>query len=194
MYLTRLVLGAAWVPLLTGCMAMGGLGHTGGPGGMASAGYAENGQARAPVQHVEASNGGLSIALSFPRPSGGAGVAIDARLRADSADDDLTDANIWLQVRSPSGGVTRLPMQLLHSSQPGTYRAQYSFSAPGLYLVAAEGRTGTGADVRTVSVTTAVEVGTEAHDGRHHWFTPAALLGGLGMVAMMALMMSGSDF
>lgn len=194
MYLTRLVLGAAWVPLLTGCMAMGGLGHTGGLGGMASAGHAENGQARAPLQRVEASNGGLRIALYFPRPSGAAGVVIDARLRADSAYDDLTDASVWLQVRSPSGRVDQLPMQRLHSSQPGTYRAQYSFSAPGLYLVAAEGRTETGADVRTVSVTTAVEVGTAAHDGRHHWFTPGALLGGLGMVAVMVLMMSGSDF
>ena len=193
MNLARVLLGIVWAPTLSGCMMLGGMGHTGGPGAMPLVGHAESRGMPLPHQRAEASNGGLAIELSIPSPSGTAAVAIDARLNTDNSHHELTDANVWLRIQTPSGRVDKIHMQLRESSSAGTYRAHYAFpAADGLYLVTAEGRTGTGADLKTASVTVEVEAGGAARGGGHHWRTPAAVLGGLGMVAMMALMMGGS--
>lgn len=185
---TRVVLSVAGIPLLSGCMMMGGIGHTGGLGGTAGAGHTESAQIGAPLERAEASSGGITIALSFRLPSHGAEVAIDAWLRADSAHHELADADIWLRIRTPSGGVDEIRMERLGSSGE-TYQAHYGFPTAGPYHVTAEGRVGTAAAVRTVSVTTRVEVEGESHDGRHDWLMVGGILGGLGMVVLMALMM-----
>lgn len=192
MNLTRVVLSVAGIPFLGGCMMMGGVGHTGNPGMMSDAGRAPGGQPPAPVQRAEASGGGLSIALAFPSPSGGEPVAIDAWLLTDSIHRDLTDGEIWLRIETPDGGVDQLRMRRRHSSATATFQAQYGFADAGLYLVTAEGRAGTGADVRTVSVTARTVVGGDMHGGRRGWLVPAAVLGSLGMAALMAFMMVGS--
>ncbi len=186
----RVVLGAVCVQSLSGCMVMGGIGHMGG-GAISAPGDMQSRDLSASVQHAEASSGGLTIALSFPSPTGGDGaVPIDAWLITDTDHRDLTDGVVWLLIQTPTGGVDRVDMQL-HSSSAGTYRARYRFTVSGSYLVTAEGRSGTGADMRTVSVTTeaTVEGGSGGRDG---WVTPVAVLGGLGMVVMMALMMVNS--
>ncbi len=89
--------------------------------------------------------------------------------------------------QTPGGSVDQLRMQRLHASATATFQARYSFAADGLYLVTAEGRAGKGAHVRTVSVTARAVVGQDMHGGGHDWLMPAAVLGGLGMLAMMAI-------
>lgn len=189
MGLTRSLLNTAWVPFLSGCMMWGGMGHTSGTDWMGGMGYAKNGES---LQRAEASSAGLTIVLSFPTPSSGAAVAIDATLFADSAPHALIDGDVWLQIQTPSGAVDQLRMERLQPSSEGAYETRYSFATAGLYLVTAEGRTRSGADERAVSVTAQAQVNGHAQDGGHHWLMPAAVLGGLGMVATMALMMSGS--
>jgi len=189
MHLTRTVLSVAWVPLLSGCMAMGGLGHVGGMDGMAHAGHPADGRMPGPLQRAEASNGDLAIELSFPGPTPGVAVALEARLRTDGPDDEPAVVVAWLRVRAPSGRVDELRMEPLDASAAGTYRAQYSFPVAGRYLLTAEARVGTGIAARTVTVTTAADVGGGDHTGSHLRSTPAALLGGLAMVATMTLMM-----
>lgn len=190
MGLTRLLLNTAWVPLLSGCMMWGGMGHTSGTDWMGGTGYAKNGQLSQPLERAEATSGGLTIALSFPTPS--SSVAIDARLFTDGAAHKVVDGDVWLRIQAPSGAVDQLRMQRLQPSSEGAYQARYSFATAGLYLVTAEGRTGSGADERAVSVTAREQINGHPQDGRHHWVMPAAVLGGLGMVATMALMMAGS--
>lgn len=192
MGLTRLMLNTAWVPFLSGCMTWGGMGHTSGTDWMGGTGSAKNGQLSQPLERAEATSAGLTIALSFPHPSSGAAVAIDARLFTDGTAHEVVEGDIWLRIQTPSGAVDQLRMQRLQPSSEGAYQARYSFATVGLYLVTAEGRTGSGADERAVSVTARTQVNGHAQDGRHHWVMPAVVLGGLGMVAMMALMMGGS--
>ncbi|NIR42571.1 MAG: hypothetical protein GWN99_01600 [Gemmatimonadetes bacterium] len=191
MNLTRVVLSVAGVPLLGGCMMMGGVGHTGSPDMMSEVDHARGARLPAPVQRAEASSEGLTIALAFPTPSIGDAVAIDAWLLTDSTDHDPEAGDIRLRIETPGGNVDQLRMRRLHSSTTATFQAEYSFSAAGLYLVTAEGRAATRADVRTVSVTARVFVGGDMYGGRHDWLMPAAILGGPAMVAMMALMMGG---
>jgi hypothetical protein len=189
MNLEKAVLSVAAVPLLGGWMMMGGIGHTGGPAGMAGAAHMESGPVAAPLERAEATSEGLTISLSFAPSSAGELVAIEARLRADDGSAEPTDGEIRLRIEAPDGSVEEIRMQPVRSFA-GTYGAQYVFPTAGLYLVTAEGRVGTGADVRTVSVTSRAEVGPETRDGRHGWIAPA-IVGGLGMAALMALMMSG---
>ncbi len=194
MQLTRAVLGVAGVPLLSGCMMMGAMGHTGGLAGTGMAGPMEGEKVEGSLQRAEASSGGLAIALSFPAPTSGTVVTISALLLSDSGDQEPTDGEIWLRVRTPGGSVDRLRMQSVRSSGAATHRARYGFVTPGLYLVTADARLGTGGDVRTVSVTARAKVSTEAHVDRHEWLMPAAAVGSLGMVAMMVVMMGGDTF
>lgn len=203
---TKVVLGAVSVPLLSSCMMMGGLGHgvgsgpMSGPGHAAGSGYAgdprwveaddvETVPAHAPLQRTEASNGGLTIELSLPTPHMGGIVAIDALLRMESNQDELTGGDVWLRVRTPSGSVDSLRMQPAHSSRGQTYRTYYGFPLGGLYLVTVEGRTGVAGDSRAVSVTARVDGGSETHGKRQNRLVPAALLSGAGMAALMVLMM-----
>ena len=194
MRLTRPVLGVAGVPLLSGCLMLGGMGHTGDGLGVPTAIDGSSTQLPAPLQRAEASSGSLTLALSFATPRSGAAVAIDAQLRADSAPHELTDGNVWLRIHTPGGSVDQFRMQRVYSSTAGTYQAQYRFPTAGLYLVTAEGRTGMGADVRTVLVTAEVEVSRGAQGDRHDWLAPVRILSSLGMVVTMALMMAGSGF
>lgn len=205
---TRVVLAAVWVPFLSGCMMMGGLGHRGGLGhtsgpghgvgathrgdpGSAETADVASGPIRPPLQHAEASNKGLSIELDLPTPSRGSVVAIDALLRRDGAQEELTEGEVWLRIRTPGGSVDSLRMQSTHSSREGSYRTYYGFPVGGQYLVTAEGRTGVVGDSRTVSVTARVDV-SGMHGSRPDWLVPAALLSGAGMVALMALMMGSA--
>lgn len=205
---TRVVLAVVWAPFLSGCMMMGGLGHWGGSGHMSGPGHAvgtghmgEPGAAvtadvasepiRPPLQHAEASNAGLTIELDIPTPSRGGFVAIDALLRRDGAQDDLTDAEVWLRIRRPRGSVDSLRMQPTHSPGERSYRTFYAFPIGGQYVVTAEGRTGVVGDSRVVSVTARVDVGG-MDASRRNWLVPAALLSGAGMVALMALMMGSA--
>jgi hypothetical protein len=186
------MLNTAWVSVLSGCMMGGGMGHTSGTDWMGETGYAKDGQRPPPLQRAEASSAGLTIALSFPTPSSNATVPIDARLFADSAELELIDATIWLRIQTPSGEVAELRMQRLDPSSEGAYQARYTFTTAGLYLLTAEGQTGTGADKRAVSVTARAQVNGHGEHGGHDWNMPAAVLGGVAMVAMMAVMMGGS--
>ena len=162
MQLTRVVLGVAGVPLLSGCLMLGGAGHTGNVHGVAPAVDGGSRELSAPFQRAEASSGSLTLALSFVTPRGGAAVTIDAQLHTDSASDAPTDGDVWLRIQAPGGGVDQFRMQRVQSSAAGTYQAEYRFSTAGLYLVTAEGRTGIGDHVRTVLVTTELEVGRGA--------------------------------
>ena len=191
MGLGRLLLNTGWVPVLSGCMMWGGMGHTSGTDWMGGTGSAKNGQFSQRSVRAEATSAGLTIVLSFPPPSSGAAVAIDARLFADGVAHHVVDGDMWLRVQTPSGAVDQLRMQRLEPWSEGAYQAHYSFATPGLYLVTAEGRTGRGADERAVSVTARAQINGHAQDGRHQWLAPA-VLGGLGMVATMVLMMGGS--
>lgn len=183
----RRVLGAAWAPLLSGCMMMGGMSHMGGSA-IAAPGDMESRDSSARLQHAEASSGDLTIVLSFAEPIVSDGpVPIDVRLGRDGPRGDANDDVVWLLIETPDGRVDEVPMQRLHTSSAATYRALYTFTAPGLYLITAEGRTGTGADMTAVSVTAQAEVVRRPGD-RHGWITPLAVLGGLGMVVSMTLM------
>lgn len=179
----RMLLGLAWVLLLGGCM-MSPVGYHGG---------LYDGRARGgrpgPLQQAEAREGDLTIGLSFPRPVGGAPTPIDVRLGTDDDPPDPADADVRLRVVKPDGGVDQLAMR--HTGDPAAateYRAPYTFRTPGIYALTAEARVGAGAKARTVSVTTRSEVVPWTYDGHWDWLTPAALLGGLGMLAMMAVM------
>lgn len=180
------LLSIVWAPFLGACM-MGGVAHTsrmGGPGPAGPDGTVGS------LQHAEASSGGVTIVLSFPRPMMVGAVGMDARLT--SADDPHTDLDgeVRLRVRTPGGGVDELPMPSLHSAAGVTYQAVYDFRSPGSYLVTAHGSIGTGKGATTASVTTRVDVGEESRWDGHDWMMPMAVLGGIGMVAMMAVMMS----
>lgn len=189
MHSARAVLSAAGVPLLGGCMMMGGLGHTAQLGSMDESGHAVTNAVATSPQRAAASTNGLTIEILVPTPIQGAAVTIDARVSADGDDHEVFDGDVWLRIRTPSGTVEQVRMERPYSSTGRTYRAEYRFPAAGLYVVTAEGREGSGSELRTASVTTEVEVGGTPHRGQHGWLMPAAILGGLGMIAMMAVMM-----
>jgi hypothetical protein len=154
----RGVVGAAWVPLLSGCMMMGGMGHMG-RSTISAPGDVDSRDSSPPLKYAEASSGDLTIVLSFADPIvGGGPVPIDARLSRDGAHGDSNDDVVWLLIEAPDGRVDEVPMQHILASSAGTYRALCHFNAPGLYLITAEGRAGTGADMAAVSVTTRAEV------------------------------------
>lgn len=194
MYRTRMMLGAAWVPLLSGCMMWGGMGHAGGLAWMDGAGYAENGQPPAPLQRAQASTGGLTITLAFPTPGTGVALPIDAWLSLEGAEPQPVGEEVWLRIQAPDGTIHQVRMQRPDASAAGTYRAYYRFPAAGLYLVTAEGRARAGTELQTASVTAGAEISRRAYAGHHDWLLPAAVLGGVGMVAWMAIMMGGSWF
>lgn len=192
MLLTRVVLRVAAIPLLSGCVMLGGMGHRSDVLGSATAVDVDGRRLPAPLHRAETSSGGLALALSFPTPRVGAAVAIDAQLRTDGAPEELNDGDVWLRIRTPGGNVDQFRMQRLGPSAGGTYRARYRFPDAGFYLVMAEARTGTGPDARTVLVTTELEVRPAENDERHDWLVSPGTLGGLGMIAAMAVMMAGS--
>lgn len=191
MRLTMAVLSVAGVPLLGGCMMMGGWGHAAGlmGPGLTRPGVSE--QRTASWRHAEAASDGLTLTLAFPVPTGGDGVTISAWLRWDDDVPEPPDGEIWLRIQTPGGSVDRVRMQEPASPADGTYRAWYAFVMSGTYVVTADARSGTGADTRMVSVTAEMETGDVRWDGESGWVTPAALAGGLGMLALWAAMMGG---
>jgi hypothetical protein len=156
MHLPAAVLGIVGVPLLSGCMLMGGWGHTAGLGA-SMAGHTVSRQTVGSLQRSEASSGGITITLSFPTPTIGSVVAISALLRSEGGDREPADGEVWLRVQTPSGIVDQLRMQRPAGIADGTHQTRYSFSTPGLYVVTADARSGTGAEVHAVSVTIEVE-------------------------------------
>lgn len=187
MTLARAVLGVATMPLFGGCMMAGGWGHGGVPARTYADGHmAPDWTVAAPLR-AEATGDGLTIVLSIPTPAAGSVVTIGVQLRSDGGDPEA-DAEIRLRIDGPGGSIDDLPMQRDRSSGAGTYQAQYGFAVPGRYAVTAEARSGAGAEVRTVSVSARAEVAAPA-GYRHDWAVPAAIIGGIGMVAMMAFLM-----
>jgi hypothetical protein len=189
MTLARAVFGVAGIPLLGGCMMAGAWGHAGGPAGPSSDEHMAARWTAAASQGAEATADGLTIVLSIPAPTAGRLVTIGAHLRSDDSDQAPADAEIRLRVVGPGGSADDLPMRRDRSSEAGTHQAQYRFSVPGRHVVTAEARSGAGEDVRTASVTADAEVAA-APVYRHHWSLPAAIIGSLAMVAMMAFMMA----
>lgn len=183
------VFGAAWVPLLSGCMMPFGAWHGDGPSGM---GHMASWEVTEVTQNAEASDDGLTIGLSFATPGWGREALIDASLSEEGVRREPVRGEVWLRIRTPGGSVDQLRMDPLGLSQGATHRARYRFADAGLYQVTAEGRIGSGSDTRSVSVTTDTEVDGRIHGHGDRWLPPAAVLGGLGMVAMMILMMGGS--
>jgi len=190
MYSPRILLSVAGIPLLGGCMMMGGPGHMAHLGSMDQSGHSMRTATATASQHAAATSNGLTIEIFVPTPSQGAAVTIDARVSANGDDHEVIDGDVWLRIQTPSGTIEQVRMQRPYSSTGGTYRAEYRFLTAGLYLVTAEGREGSGSELRTASVTTEVVVTGAQHGGDHDWLMPAAILGGLGMIAMMAVMMS----
>lgn len=189
MHSARILLSVAGVPLLAGCMMMGGSGHTAYLGPTHEPGHTVRSVVTTSPLHAAASTNGLVIEIFVPTASQGAAVTIDARVFADGDDHEVIEGAVWLRIQTPNGAVEEIRMQRPQSSTGGTYRAEYRFLLAGLYLVTAVGREGSGSDLRTASVTTEVEVTSTPHGDQHGWLMPAAILGGLGMIAMMAVMM-----
>jgi len=86
------------------------------------------------------------------------------------------------------GRVDQLAMRPIDSPTTGTYRGQYSFNSPGLYTVTADGRTGAGSAIRTVSVSIDTGVDAGAHAVRSDGAPRGAVLAGIGMAVVMAIM------
>jgi len=188
MRMTRAGLGVAAVPLLSGCMMMGGWGHTAAVG-VHPTGHMVSGERIVSSRRAEASSDGLTITLSVAAPTGGAPVTIGAWLRSDDDDGAPTDSEIRLRIRSPDGTVDRFRMHEPRSPGDGAYRAEYTLATSGTYVVTADARSGTGSDARTVSVTTDVVAGDDPWHDQHHCLMP--VVGGVGMLALMAVMMAG---
>lgn len=190
MRLTKTGLGIAAVPLLSGCMMMGGWGHTAAFGAHPT-GHMVSGERIVSSQRAEASSDGLTITLSVAAPAGRAVVTMSAWLRSDDGEEEPAESEIWLRIRAPDGVVDRLRM--LEPRFPGdrTYRAEYALATSGTYVVTADARSGTGAEARTVSVTTEMVAGDDPRYDQHRWLTPVAFVGGVGMLALMAVMMAG---
>lgn len=127
----------------------------------------------------------------FPTPDGWTEIPIEARLRWSADGPELPNADVWLRIQTPGGGIERVHMQ---SVKPGTgdrYRAHYDFRAAGSYLVSTDASVKTGGSQQTVSVTSSLEVAGRPHAGDGHgWMMPVVVLGGLGMLAMMVVMMA----
>lgn len=179
MYGIRALPSVAWVPVLSACMMMGGV-----------SGHGVNDHLNRPLQYAAASDADLAIALSFPAPSHGGTVPIEAQLRLQSDQPALTDASVWLRVRTPGGSVDEIRMQRAQSSVTAAYHAQYTFPTSGYYIVTAEGRMGEGTGARLVSVSIEADVGAPAPGADRHWLVPAAVVGGLSMALMMVLMLN----
>jgi len=187
----RSVLGAAGVSLLSGCMMPGGAWHASGGHAMGHMAPLGSGQVTEVTRMAEARNGGLTIVLSFATPEWGGEALIDAALSEDDSH-EATRGEVRLSIRTPGGRVDQLPMEPLGLSQGATHRARYRFADVGFYQVTAEGRMGSDADARTVSVTMETSVGGGARSNEDGWLVPAAVLGGVGMVTMMFLMMGSA--
>lgn len=177
----------AWAPFLGACM-MGGVAHTSRVGG---AGPGHMGETPDPMHYAEASGESVTIELSFPTPRRGGPVAMEARLSGADESDASTEGAVRLRVDTPGGYVDEVRMERFQSSDGPIYRATYDFRTPGSYLVTAQGSMMPGADARSASVTTRVDVEDAAYGDRHGWVMPMAILGGLGMIVMMVVMMTG---
>lgn len=179
------VAGVVWIPLLSGCLT-----GSSAPGRIGPGEQVGGGQTPGSIQRVESSSGDLTLSLSFPTPSRGAAVPMDAQLDTATDPDELTDGEISLRIQTPSGTVDQVPMERVYASAGLAYHAMYGFPAQGSYLVTAEGRVESGGEVRTASVTTRVVVAGDTQYADHrNWMMPMAVLGGLGMVVMMVVMM-----
>jgi len=186
------VLGAASVSLLSGCMMAGAAWHGGGGHAMGPMAPPGSRTVTEVTRTAEARSGGLTLGLSFATPEWGDAALIDAALSEAGVGREPTSGEVRLSIRTPGGRVDQLDMEPLGLSPGVTHRTRYRFADVGLYQVTAEGRVGSGADVRAVSVTAETEVGGQMRSHDVDWVAPAAVLGGLGMVAMMVLMMGGS--
>jgi len=186
------VLGALWVPLLSGCMMPFGAWHGAGYAGMGHMQSRGAWDVTGVPPVAEASDGGLTIGLSIATVGRGGEALIEAALSENGVRREPTRGEVWLTIRKPGGSVDRLRMASLGASQGATHRVRYRFGDAGLYQIIAEGRIGSGADTRSVSVTTETKVDGQIHGHGKGLLMPAAVLGGLGMVGMMVLMMSGS--
>lgn len=185
MRLTRVALRVAGVPLLSGCMMLGGMGHTGAVLGIPRPVEEDIGWLTVPFQHAEASSAGLTLSLSIAEARSAATVAIGASLRADGAPGGVADGEVRLRIQPPGGTVDLIPMRRGSPAAAGTYHAEYRFPTSGFYLLTAEGRMATEGGVRTVLVTAEIEVGRGARGTRQDWVLPVGILSSLGMVTMM---------
>lgn len=106
------VLSVAWIPLLGGCMTMGAM-H--GMGGTEAVGHGGSGFMHAGPQHAEARSGDLTPALSFPAPSSGAAVPIEATVTAEPRVDGETHhgGRDWLMPAGLLGGLGMVVMMVL---------------------------------------------------------------------------------
>lgn len=178
----RRLLGGTWLILVSGCMTTGALHHSGAAPDVA------DGQG---WHRVEAHSGGLAIEMVFPSPGGRAVVPVEARLWAEAEGRELTDGEVWLRVQTPTGRVDRVRMRNVPSRDGDWYEAQYGFRTTGSYMLSADASVSTGESVHEVSVTTRLQVDEELHGGYGHgWVMPLAVLGGVAMLTMMAVMMS----
>lgn len=188
MTLARIMLGGTGILSLGGCMMMGGWGHAAGPTGTHMDGHMGPQWTVAAPQRAESTGDGLTMTLSIPTAAAGTTITIGAQLRSGAGDPEPTDAEVLLRIEGPDGGTHNVRMQRVPSSGAPTHQAQYLFAAPGRYAVTAEARSGAAPDVRRVSVTTVAEVASPPAFWRG-WSVPAAIIGSLAMVAMMAFMM-----
>jgi len=178
MHRIRLTMTFVAVPILSGCM----MGWMAGPAPMSATNHGPS----AGLWQAEARNGDLRIALVFPVPTGDAPVPVEVRLATDE-DRELAEADVWLRIRTPGGNVEQFRMEPARSSAAGTFETQYGFRTTGIHLVTAEARVGSGSSDRMASVTIEADV-TGAQSSHRGWWAPAAILGGVAMVLLMALM------
>jgi hypothetical protein len=187
----RAVLGVASIPLLSGCMGMGGWGHAGGSMGTVAPHHPAGGLTTVSVERAEASGDGLALALSFPTPTTGAVMTVSALLRWYDGDREPVNGEILLSIRTPAGSVDQLRMEKVQTVAAGAYEARYAFAESGRYVLTANAGWGTEVNARSVSVTTTADVGDDVYGHRHDRWVPAEVVGGIGMVALMVLMMGG---
>ena len=181
-------LSLAGLSLLGGCGMMGMMGGMHGASGMHGS-AAGHGHELAPMVQAQAESGDLAIVLSFPAPRAAAVAPVVVVLRTAGEATDPEDAEVWLRVRTPDGNIDEVRMRSAPASAPGTYQAEYRFATAGPYAVTAEARAGGGPVARQVSVTTDVHLGAEVAARRQPWLTPATVLTGIAVGAMMILMM-----
>lgn len=81
------------------------------------------------------------------------------------------------------------------AAEKGVYQLKYVFAEPGVYKVVAQIQLNGGDQaVPPLAVTTTQEVGHRGHGGYSMSISPMVVLGGIGMVLMMAAMMGGGLF
>lgn len=116
---------------------------------------------------AEATGDGLTIVLSIPAPAAGSVVTIGVQLRSDGGDPEA-DAEIRLRIEGPGEASTTSPCSGIGRPGQGPTRRSTDSPCRGRYGVTAEARSGTGAEVRTVSVSARAEVAAPAVY-RHDW-------------------------